>query len=74
MQAWEHNPVRTMRNLISNWITKTTAQNNNAVASTSQFEKFAACSDGLDLRAVKGGNGEEEEGAEGIVIEDIIVD
>ena len=65
-----------MRNLISNLITKTllTAETNNAVASKKSFEKFTACSGTFNPKAVKGGNGEEEDGANGIIIEDIIVD
>lgn len=73
MRVWEHNPIRTMRNLISSLFTKTTAQNNNTVTSTNSFDKFAAYSEELDTKAVKGGNGEEEEGGDGIIIEDDVI-
>ena len=65
-----------MRNLISNLIANTlnTAEHNNAVASKKSFERFTACSGTFNPKAVKGGNGEEEDGANGIIIEDIIVD
>lgn|GEM_PF-5922924 len=49
-----------------------TAQDNNAVTSKKPFAKFAACSGNFDPKAVKGGNGEEE-GGDGIVIEDDII-
>lgn len=49
-----------------------TAQDNKTVTSNKPFAKFAACSENLDPKAVKGGNGEEE-GGDGIIIEDDII-
>ena len=64
-----------MRNLISNLISNTllTAKTNKAVASKKSFERFTACSGTFNPKAIKGGNGEEEDGANGIVVQDDIV-
>ena len=55
-------------------ITKTllTAETNNAVASEKSFERFTTCSVIFNPRAIKGGNGDEE-GGDGIVVQDDIV-
>ncbi len=62
-----------MRNLISNLIANTllSAETNNAVASKKSFEKFTACSGTFNPKAVKGGN--DDEGGEGIIIEDDVI-
>lgn len=49
-----------------------TTESNNEITSNKKRNKFTACSERIDTRAIKGGNGEEE-GGSGIIIEDDVI-